>query len=163
MVNDTPVFVRSESASAGTLKGSIVLNNIKLNNVATAVGVVGGEVVLSGDAHTQIESWGQGNIYSGTNATGQFVQDAISAPYKPPMLLDSAGRIFGKMHPQYADYSISQFVSVKDYGAKGDGKTDDTNIIQDVLYKVVYLLTKPQSLLLPTELFLVCRAENNIF
>lgn len=149
VVKDTPVFVRSESASVGALKGSIVLNNIKLYNVATAVGVVGGEVVLSGNTYTQIDTWGQGNVYSGTNGTGQFVQDSISTPSKPPMLLDSAGRIFGKMHPQYADYSVSQFVSVKDCGAKGDGKTDDTQIIQSILYNVICFMIKICCLLKP--------------
>ncbi|KAF9458677.1 glycoside hydrolase family 55 protein [Collybia nuda] len=135
MVNDTPIFVRSESSSADALKGSIVLSNVKLHNVPTAVGVIGGGVVLSGGTQTYIKSWGQGNIYSGSDAGGRFIQDTLPTPHKPSILLDSAGRIFGKMHPQYPDYSISQFVSVKDHGANGDGKTDDTKIIQHILRK----------------------------
>ena len=111
------------------------MNNICLKNVPVAVGVVGGQVVLAGGT-TTIKSWGQGNIYSGTNPAGKFVQSTIPAPAKPASLLDSSGRIFGRTHPQYENYAVSQFVSVKDHGAKGDGKTDDTVAIQAIFDKV---------------------------
>ncbi|KAJ6522797.1 exo-beta-1,3-glucanase, partial [Mycena vulgaris] len=132
-VTNTPIFLRTSTPSNGQLigAGSLVLNNIHLNNVPTAVGVVGGAVVLAGGT-TTISSWAQGNIYSGASATGHFTQDAITAPAKPAVLLDSSGRIFGKTHPQYAAYAVSQFVSVRDQGAKGDGKTDDTAALKAI-------------------------------
>ncbi|KAJ6514577.1 exo-beta-1,3-glucanase [Mycena vulgaris] len=132
-VTNTPIFLRTSTPSNGQLigAGSLVLNNIQLNNVPTAVGVVGGAVVLAGGT-TTISSWAQGNIYSGASATGHFTQDAITAPAKPAVLLDSSGRIFGKTHPQYAAYAVSQFVSVRDQGAKGDGKTDDTAALKAI-------------------------------
>ncbi|KAJ4488492.1 exo-beta-1,3-glucanase [Lentinula aciculospora] len=125
VVSNTPIFVRTSQASNGELAGSIVINNAQLTNVPTAVGVVGGATVLVGGT-TTIASWGQGNVYKGTNGAPTFTQGTIPAPNKASSLLDSAGHIFGKMHPQYADYAVSQFVSVKDNGAKGDGHTDDT-------------------------------------
>ncbi|OCH86564.1 exo-beta-1,3-glucanase [Obba rivulosa] len=130
VVSNTPVFVRSSVATT-SLAGSLVLNNIQLTNVPTAVGVVGGATVLAGGT-TTIDSWGQGNVYSGTSSTAQFVQASIPAPTKAASLLDSAGRIFGRVHPQYEDYAVSQFVSVKSNGAKGDGKTDDTAALQAI-------------------------------
>lgn len=135
VVTNTPIFVRSSTASAGSLKGSLVLNNIKLNNVPTAVGVVGGTTVLAGGT-TTIASWGQGNVYSGTSGTKTFTQGNVPAPTKASSLLDSAGRIFGKTRPQYGAYAVSQFVSARDQGAKGDGKTDDTAAIKSLLSKV---------------------------
>jgi glucan 1,3-beta-glucosidase len=98
-------------------------------------GVVGGATVLAGGT-TTIASWGQGNVYTGTNGSGQFVQGNIPAANKPSSLLDGSGRIFGKTRPQYADYAVSQIVSVRDNGAKGDGRTDDTAALQAVFDKV---------------------------
>ncbi|KAF7338693.1 Exo-beta-1,3-glucanase [Mycena venus] len=130
-VSNTPIFVRTSQASNGKLGGSLVLNNIHLNNVPTAVGVVGGAVVLAGGT-TTIASWGQGDVFKGTSATGTFTQGNIPAANKPAALLDSSGRIFGKTHPQYGAYAVSQFVSVRDQGAKGDGKTDDTAALKAI-------------------------------
>jgi polygalacturonase len=116
----------------------LVLNNIKLNNVPTAVGVVGGAVVLTGGT-TTIASWAQGNVYKGTNSAATFTKGNIAAPLKPSVLLDSSGRVFGKTHPQYGSYAVSQFVSVKDNGARGDGNTDDTAALNAIFTKVCSL------------------------
>lgn len=119
-----------------------MLNNIKLNNVPVAVGVVGGAVVLNGGT-TTIASWGQGNVYRGTGSTGVFTQGDIPAPNKPSSILDGSGRIVGRTHPQYASYSVSQFVSVKDNDAKGDGVTDDTAALNAIFAKVRSSLGPP--------------------
>lgn len=132
VASDTPIFLRTSNAST-SLAGSLVLNNIQLNNVPTAVGVVGGAVVLSGGT-TTIASWGQGNVYSGTSNSPSFVQGNIAAPTKASSLL-SGGKIFGRTRPQYEDYAVSQFISVKSEGAKGDGSTDDTAALQAVFSK----------------------------
>ncbi|EKM82792.1 hypothetical protein AGABI1DRAFT_68739 [Agaricus bisporus var. burnettii JB137-S8] len=130
-INDTPIFIRNSEPSNGRLAGSLVINNARLNNVPVAVGVAGGGVVLAGGSKT-IASWGQGNVFSGTNPNGRFVQDNIVNAHKPSVLLDGNGKIFGKPHPQYANYAVSQFVSVKDHGARGDGRTDDTAALKSI-------------------------------
>ncbi|KAI0062873.1 pectin lyase-like protein [Artomyces pyxidatus] len=130
VVTNTPVFVRF-SASTSSLSGSLVLNNVKLNNVSTAVGIIDGTTVLTGGT-TMIDTWVQGNVYTGTDPVGKFVQGYTTSIPKAPSLLDNSGRIFGKTRPTYADYAVSQFVSVKSYGATGDGNTDDTAALQSV-------------------------------
>ncbi|TFK33474.1 exo-beta-1,3-glucanase [Crucibulum laeve] len=130
-VVNTPIFIRTSKPSTN-LAGSIVINNAKLTNVPVAVGVVGGAVVLTGGTIT-IESWGQGNIYRGSTTTGVFTKGNIPAGVKASSLLDAWGKIASRMHPQYEDYHVSQFVSVRDYGAVGDGVTDDTFAIKEIL------------------------------
>ncbi|KAI0744238.1 beta-1,3-glucanase [Daedaleopsis nitida] len=132
VATNTPIFLRNTSPSGGSLHGAVVLNNIRLNNVPTAVGVSDGTVLLAGGT-TTINSWAQGNVFTGTNPNGRFIQGNIAAINKAASLLDSAGRIVSKGHPQYASYAPDQFVSVKASGAKGDGQTDDTAAIQAVL------------------------------
>ena len=55
---------------------------------------------------------------------------------KPAMLLDFQGKVVGKTHPQYADHDVDDFISVRDFGAMGDGVTDDTEALQAVFDKV---------------------------
>jgi glucan 1,3-beta-glucosidase len=139
-VTKTSIFVRTSTASKGYLAGSLVLNNVKLTDVPVAVGVADGAVVLPGGTKT-ITWWGQGNIYTDINPVGTFVQGGIHAAHKPSVLLDDSGKIFGKTHPQYVDYSVTQFVSVRDHGAMGDGKTDDTAALREIFRKVCVRLS----------------------
>ncbi|KAJ7184275.1 exo-beta-1,3-glucanase [Mycena filopes] len=107
------------------------------------LGGVGAEAIIDATVtdtpifvRTAVSSnWQFGNVYMGNNPKGTFTQGSVAAPPKPSSLLDSAGHIFGKMHPQYADHHVHDFVSVRDHGATGDGKTDDTYAINEILSK----------------------------
>ncbi|KIM76034.1 glycoside hydrolase family 55 protein [Piloderma croceum F 1598] len=135
-VKNTPIFIRTSTTSSSSSPRSLLLNNIKLTNVPIAIGVNGGATVLKGSTEsTTIGTWGQGNIYSGTSGAAKFTQGSITAATKPSSLLDGSGKVFGRTHPQYETYAVSQFVSVRDEGAKGDGTTDDTAAITAIFAK----------------------------
>jgi hypothetical protein len=139
-VKNTPIFIRTSTASTSSTPRSLVLSNIKLTNVPIAVGVNGGATVLKGGT-TTIGTWGQGNVYSGTSGTAKFTQGSITAVNKPGSLLDGTGKVFGRTHPQYETYAVSQFVSARDEGAAGDGTTDDTAAIKAIFKKVSHRST----------------------
>ncbi|KAJ2916182.1 hypothetical protein MD484_g4242, partial [Candolleomyces efflorescens] len=128
---NTPTFLQTTQSSTNSLAGSIVLNNVRLENVPVAVRAANGPILLTGGTRT-IESWGQGNVFKGDNPRGQFTQRNLPAARKASSLLDSAGRIVSRPQPQYESFLVSDFVSVKDHGAKGDGVTDDTQALKTI-------------------------------
>jgi glucan 1,3-beta-glucosidase len=114
--------VRTSHTLTTKLTGSLYLDNVQLNNVNTAAvyDTGSGRTVLAGGT-TTITSWTQGNVFTGTGGSYSYKQASASPPSKPGVLLDSAGRFFGRAQPQYEAYSAAQFVSARSQGAKGDG------------------------------------------
>ena len=47
--------------------------------------------------------------------------------------MNNVGEYLERSRPQYKKYSVSDFISVKSLGAKGDGKTDDAHTIQSII------------------------------
>ncbi|EIN04108.1 exo-beta-1,3-glucanase [Punctularia strigosozonata HHB-11173 SS5] len=131
---DTRMFLRTSQGSHESLAGSVVLSNITLTRVPVAVHVSGGPDLLPGTEKTKIiDSWAQGNVYTGSQASPAFTQGPLSSRPKPRALLNDKGQIYGKGHPQYEGHGVDDFISVKAEGARGDGQTDDTAAIQKIL------------------------------
>ncbi|KAK1759744.1 hypothetical protein QBC47DRAFT_115380 [Echria macrotheca] len=105
--------------------GSLVLENIVLNNVPVAVQGPSGTMLAGGT--TTIAAWGNGHSYV-PNGPREF-----SGPITPnprPASLVVNGRYYTRSKPQYESLPASSFVSVRSFGARGDAATDDTAALQ---------------------------------
>jgi glucan 1,3-beta-glucosidase len=124
------------TGESGNGQGSIVIDNLKATSVGSIVqNYNNNRVILPGtEPLVTVGSWVQGNVYLGLD-NGLYMQRSMSTPYKPPVMLDQAGRFFTRSRPVYAGSSVSDVVNVKDLGAKGDGRSDDTAILNSILLK----------------------------
>jgi glucan 1,3-beta-glucosidase len=79
----------------------------------------------------EIAGWGDGHQYT-PNGPSQF-QGPISPNSRPSSLLSSSGKYYTQSKPQYNPLPLSSFYSVRAGGAAGNGVTDDTNALQQVI------------------------------
>ena len=132
-INNTPVGVAisRDSTSTPLTGGTLILENVQLNNVPVAVQAPGSKTVLAGSTGSKnIPAWGEGNEYL---PTGPTVFQSTFTPNVRPSSLTSGTDFYERSKPQYNDILASQFLSVRSAGAKGDGVTDDSNAIIAVI------------------------------
>lgn len=63
-------------------------------------------------------------------AKSEILQQNMNAAPIPSSLLASDGSVFERSKPQYVGTPSSSFISVRSFGATGDGTTDDSDAIQ---------------------------------
>ena len=135
-ISNTPIAIKTSFSTAGSTPntgGTLVVDNVDFStNVPVAIQSYSGSTLLKGNQ--KIALWREGREYTG--AKGSRVQDKATAPSKPAALLSSSGYFYERSRPQYESYPASSFVSVKKYGAKGDGSTDDTAAVQAAMVAV---------------------------
>lgn len=131
-IQDSSTFVATAWESSTSTNGSLILENIVLDNVPVAVKGPTGTVLAGGS--TTIHAWGQGHKYT-PEGPANF-QGALTAPTRPSALLASgSSNYYTKTKPQYEASSTASFLSIRSAGAAGDGSTDDTAAIQAALVK----------------------------
>ena len=131
-IQDCNTFVTTAWASSTSSNGSLILENIALNNVPNAVKSATGIPLLGTSSTTTISAWGQGHKYTPSGPTN--FQGSFTPPTRPSALLASgSSKYYTKTKPQYEASPVSSFVSIRSAGAKGDGSTDDTAAIQSAI------------------------------
>ncbi|KAI4174041.1 MAG: hypothetical protein LQ343_002605 [Gyalolechia ehrenbergii] len=139
-ISNTPIGVLTSHARNATFtNGSLVLENVQLENVRTAIQGIGNTTLLFGTANggsRTIAAWAQGHSYE---PTGPKSTAGPVPPFaRPQALLDgSTKNFYTRSKPQYAELAVSQFISARSAGAAGDGTTDDTNSLQDLFLRAV--------------------------
>ncbi|EJT82205.1 hypothetical protein GGTG_02179 [Gaeumannomyces tritici R3-111a-1] len=148
VIRNTPVGVlTSYKQGAASTNGTLILDNVDMTTgVANAVaegtaGKVRGTILAGG---SNIASFVQGRTYSPQSpGVGKIQQGTDKAVAIPDVLKNKAtGKVFTRSKPQYLDVPLANVVSVKSKGAKGDGKTDDTQAIQ-----AIFDAAKPEQLI----------------
>ena len=127
-----------DSTSQPPTAGSLIIENVQLNNVPVAVQGPNAVTALQGTTgQTTIAAWGEGHSYT-PNGPNNF-EGPITPNDRPGSLL-SGSRYYERSKPQYEQNPTSDFLSARDAGATGDGVTDDTNAINKALRsgKIVY-------------------------
>jgi glucan 1,3-beta-glucosidase len=96
--------------------GSLILDNIVLTNTPVVVQGPQGTVLKGGSL--TISGWGEGHEYTANYQKKNF-QSSITK-FSRPSSLTKNGQYYARSKPQYQASPLSQFVSVRTAGAKGE-------------------------------------------
>jgi hypothetical protein len=129
----TAVLIGPLNSAPGAGSTGLVLENIAMSGVQKAVADSSGNTILA--STDKIEQWVAGPTYSPKR---EFSMGKATSYKKPARLLDANGAYFERAKPQYEDKSVGDFVSIKDYGAKGmcwffmfyNDKDDKTDVLR---------------------------------
>ena len=133
-ITNTPIGIISSYDPAGQVTvGSLILENIQLNNVPIAIqDYNSSSTLLSGTTCiTIIQAWGQGH-QDIPNSPHTF-QGPMTPNTRPASLLNPDAKFYTQSKPRYESEPLSSFLSVRAAGARGDGKTDDTTALQTII------------------------------
>lgn len=128
--------------------GSLVLDHVNFINSPIAVQFPNDTVIVPGNR--MVESFIQGTSYTAYEhmevqhglecwvPTANFsrIQQEARPPVKPQSLLTPTGSIYSRSRPQYEGVPVQNFISIIDYGCKGDGYSDDTACMQNFLNSI---------------------------
>ena len=120
-------------SSAQYVANSLALERIRLENVPKAIVNGTGATVLPGTpARTMIENWGRGNRY--TPSKGPIALQGSSPRVQRPrsLTVEPNGDYYTASKPYYMNAPVSAILTARGYGAKGDGKADDTNALNNL-------------------------------
>lgn len=118
---------------------SFLIQNVGFFNVETAVqDGVANKVLLAGGDQVLVDSWGFGRIVNATGVSTYVSGENIPSMTREPALLGSSydgmnPNLFTRRRPTYYNILTSRIMDVRALGAKGDGTTDDTFVLNSIL------------------------------
>ena len=125
------VLTSHNSSISSFSNGSLILENVHFKNVGVAVQGPNNITALAGRSGSmQVAAWGQGHQYT---PTGPASFQGIIPEFFRPKSLTSSKAYYQRSKPSYATIPVSQFLSTRTIGAKGNGINDDTTALQKAI------------------------------
>lgn len=131
-ISNTPIGIltANDFTSQPPTAGSLILENVRLNNVSIAVQGPTGTALAGTTGSMLITAWGEGHAYV---PTGPNEFEGYFPPNSRPEPLLSGGNFYARSKPQYETFGVSSFLSARSQGAVGDGVMDDTAAVQSLI------------------------------
>jgi len=111
--------------------GTLIIENVKVTKVPTAVLGFGAAVLYAGPHTGTIAAYAQGHSYTPNGPN--IIHGPITPNTRPASLTTGSGAYYTMSKPQYGNVPVSQFVTARSQGAKGNGVHDDTAPLQKAL------------------------------
>ncbi|KAL5617780.1 hypothetical protein FOVSG1_000002 [Fusarium oxysporum f. sp. vasinfectum] len=111
---------------------ALLLSNSGFYNVDTIVEDTSKKQVLlkGGKGTVNVDTWGFGRVTSANGTTAFHNGANLDSPVRNESLITGGRKqFFTRRRPKYNDLGFSQILDAKAYGAQGDGKTDDTAVL----------------------------------
>ncbi|AEO55693.1 glycoside hydrolase family 55 protein [Thermothelomyces thermophilus ATCC 42464] len=159
-ISNTPIGIKYGAADTITttspdVPNNFVFENLRLDDVPTAIRGPSGTVLAGSSGQTVIEAWGRGHAYTPSSSGPTSFEGPVAPNARPASLVaaaepggdaaasfsssssssspsSSSSSFYQRSKPQYEDVPASEFVSARAAGARGDGATDDTDALNDL-------------------------------
>ncbi|KAK4202936.1 glucan 1,3-beta-glucosidase, partial [Triangularia verruculosa] len=117
---------------------NVVLDNTAFTNVGTIMVMTGtNDAVIEGTNGTkELTLWEYGKHYI-HNQGGSSIGERIDDRPRPAALLDSNGKLFTRLRPQYENLTSSSFLVATDEGCFNNGTGDNTDAVNAFLKKAL--------------------------
>jgi glucan 1,3-beta-glucosidase len=132
-ISNTPIGISTahDATSQPPTAGSLIVENVILNNVPVAIAGPNNVTALAGTTGTStIAAWGQGHSYTPNGPTN--FEGTITQNPRPGNLVNG-NKYYQRSKPQYEQYATTSFISARSMGATGNGHTDDTAALQNAI------------------------------
>ena len=129
----------NDDSNTPPVGNTLFLENVDMRGAINAVVDYNDSPILAGGSI--INAWAAGHGYD-VRGKPQAVQNVLQPEKtegqikiggRPASLLDDDGKIVTRSKPQYEGHPVSDFITAKSNGCVGDGKTDDTQALQNFL------------------------------